>query len=433
MPRPGRRSRRDARETLLIHEVAPTGEGVARMDRGAVLVPATLPGERVVAMVGDFHGGLGRGRLLELIEGSPARVQPVCPDARRCGGCELMHADEETQRTLRRGHAVDAVNRALAGVAELPEPTHHLPDEVLAYRQRARLLVDSGPGGTRIGYRRPRSHELVAVERCHVLRSELQQAMSRMVEMLAGSQGRGEVLLALGQGGRPVAEVHWRGGTLAANAFQRADDLVRRGSLAGARLWAEGATVPASFGEPRPQVTGVDGAPLWIGAGGFSQPSDAGGIALARRVAELAAGAGRLVELFAGSGTLTVALAGTRAAAEPYLAVEQAPEAVAALRENVKARSLPVKARQADANTFVIPPSTHTVVLDPPRAGAAGACAAIATARPRQVIYVSCNPATLARDLSVLVAAGLRPTDFELFDLFPQTAHVECVLRLQRG
>jgi 23S rRNA (uracil1939-C5)-methyltransferase len=403
---------------------------VARVDRGAVLVPGTLPGERVVAAVEPLHGGLGRGRLLELLQASPSRVEPACSEVRRCGGCELMHADLETQRATRRGHLLDALRRAFGGI-DLPPPTLHSPGPPLAYRQRARLLAEAGRGGVRLGYRGARSHALVAVRSCPVLRPELETSMAPVAALLEGSRGRGEVLLALGAGALPVAEIHWRG-TLAAEAFQRADAGVRSGALAGVRLWAEGATAPAVFGDPRPEVRGADGAPLWIAPGGFAQPSEEGGLALAARVAELTTPGARLVELFAGSGTLTVALGRGRRTGEPYLAVEQAPEAVAVLRENLAARQLAIKVREADANAIAIPPATHTVVLDPPRAGAAGACAAIAAARPREVVYVSCNPATLARDLPVLHAAGLRPSHVELFDLFPQTAHQECVVRLER-
>jgi 23S rRNA (uracil1939-C5)-methyltransferase len=142
-----------------------------------------------------------------------------------------------------------------------------------------------------------------------------------------------------------------------------------------------------------------------------------------------------VVELFAGSGTLSVLL-GRDAAS--FLAVEIAPQAVDAARENLRARGLGadqgVKVTCADADAFAIPAAATVVVLDPPRAGAPGASQAIARSGARAIVYVSCDPVTLARDLAVLADAKSRfaITDMETFELFPQTSHVETVVRLAR-
>ncbi len=135
------------------------------------------------------------------------------------------------------------------------------------------------------------------------------------------------------------------------------------------------------------------------------------------------------VELFAGSGTLSIAIAPR---VSRFVAVEQSAEAAEALRHNLAARRLDAAVKVADANDFRLPRAA-TVVLDPPRAGAAGACARIAEARPERVLYVSCNPATLARDAAALAAHGYRARSVALFDLFPHTSHVETLMRLERG
>jgi 23S rRNA (uracil1939-C5)-methyltransferase len=113
------------------------------------------------------------------------------------------------------------------------------------------------------------------------------------------------------------------------------------------------------------------------------------------------------------------------------VAIERDEPAVAALHDNLRARSLAVKVRVGDAETTPLP-RAELVVLDPPRGGAVGAVRAIAVTRPRRVVYVSCNVATLARDLETLVEARYRPTSLDLFDLFPQTSHVEVVVALER-
>jgi 23S rRNA (uracil1939-C5)-methyltransferase len=190
---------------------------------------------------------------------------------------------------------------------------------------------------------------------------------------------------------------------------------------------------------------GADGALLVIAPGGFAQPSDEGASAVARRVAELAlltsgpegappiwkeARPRHIVELFAGSGTLSVLLARDAAS---LVAVEIDPDAAACARQNLAARGLAAKVTAADADAFTIPPRTEVVVLDPPRAGAPGATAAIAASSARAVVYVACDPPTLARDLGVLCQRGFAITHIETFELFPQTSHVETVVRAVRG
>ena len=218
----------------------------------------------------------------------------------------------------------------------------------------------------------------------------------------------------------------------------------------------EGATQAANFGDPRACMVGADGAPLLIAEGAFAQTSSEGAAMLARRVAELARAdrPQRVVELFAGSGTLSVALVRV---AESLVTVEVSPEAAACARENLAARtnapsrstssSAPAssggegpeapaagswKVVVADADAFPIPPHAEVIVLDPPRTGAPGAARAIAASRAGTVVYVACDPATLARDVAVLTSAGFSLTDVETFELFPQTSHVEAVVRLAR-
>jgi 23S rRNA (uracil1939-C5)-methyltransferase len=409
-------TRRQAEATCAIERAAHTGEGIAVIAGEAVLVAGALVGERVRVA----REGRARARLLEVIEASPLRVEPPCPHARACGGCDLMHASPAEQERIVLAAVVEQLRHALGDV---PAPELHRPSPPLGYRTRARFHIDGA-----VGYRRSRSHRLVAIDRCIVLRPELEAALGLVRELVRGSRGRGEAQASLGAGSLPVLEVRFSG-ELGAATFARADAWVKEGRIAGARIWTEGATAPASFGDARAVTTGADGLPLVIAPGGFAQPSDEGGAALAARAGPLVRG--RVVELFAGSGTLTVA---ARPHAERYVAVEQSPEAAAALRENLAARALgDTRVHTADAETFALPGETTTVLLDPPRGGAAGACAQIARARARQVVYVSCNPATLARDAAALAAAGYRLASLDVFQLFPQTSQVETIAVLVRG
>lgn len=412
--------------TVDVERLTHTGEGVATLDEKTLLLTGALPGERVRAEIANAAKVL-RGQVLEVSRPSSDRVEPPCAHARRCGGCDLMHASAALQRKARRAAVVEPL-RSVFGDA-LPEPILHAPTPPLAYRSRARLVVQARAGATQIGFRRSRSHKLAAIDSCAVLRPELAAAIPRLEELVSGSEGSGDARLALGEERRLSVDLRWSG-RLDEAVFARADAWVKDGFAAGVQLWEGEARTPASFGDPRACVTGVDGEPLWIPAGGFAQASDEGGRLLAERVGALASkrAGGLTIELFAGSGTLTIAACG---AAERYVAVERDEAAVAMLRHNLALRGLTAKAIAADAETYGLRRPVATVILDPPRAGAPRACEAIAAARPRQVIYVSCNPATLARDVAGL--AAYRVEDLEIVELFPQTSHVETIVRLVRS
>jgi 23S rRNA (uracil1939-C5)-methyltransferase len=432
-----------------VRELTPTGDGLAVLDDGRrAFIPGVVAGERVRIRL-DPKSRTLRGRVDELIEPSPQRVEPPCPHARawrsepaggeartavkqRCGGCDWMHVAETERRNNYTRMLIALLD--YAGMTSVPQPILHTPVPALAYRSRARLQLRAHGKQTQVGYHSARSHRLAEVDSCSVLREELQPLLAELGPLVVGSEGTGEALLALGQGQRPVVELRWRG-QLDAAVFARAHELVESDRWAGVQIWAEDAVAPASFGEVEPRAPGGDGQPLQFAPGGFAQASNEGSVALARRVAELVAveegkpQPQRIVELFAGSGTLSVMLVGL---AERYVAVEQYEPAAAALRHNLKTRELTAKVLVADANSYVIPKPTECVVLDPPRAGAAGAMTMISKARPRRVVYVSCNPVTLARDLAGLADSGYVIDQLEQFELFPHTSHIETVARLVR-
>jgi 23S rRNA (uracil1939-C5)-methyltransferase len=173
---------------------------------------------------------------------------------------------------------------------------------------------------------------------------------------------------------------------------------------------------------------GADDLPLLVGAGGFAQASEEGAIELARRVAALVEPAEkRVVELFAGSGTLSVLLAKS---ARSFVGVEIDKEAHASAKANLDARGITAKLVCSDAEAYSIP-ACDVVVLDPPRSGAKGAVEKLLTARPKRIVYVSCDPATLARDVARLRTGGYVLTAIETIELFPQTSHVETVVVLE--
>jgi len=409
-----------ARVEVDILKLVPGGFGLARHESRTFLVPDVCPGERVVI---DLRSS--RPRVAEVLRASPDRVTPACPHLARCGGCDFMHVRAERQGAL---HA-EVVRELLAHGAdeEIPEARVQQLSRSTGYRTRARLAFRSTERSVVLGFRSERSHDIVAFERCLVLDPRLEPAVAIVRRVLAGAVSEGEVALALGHGGAPVLEVR-SSRDLAPATFSALHGLVESKEIAGARIVLGETTKPLVFGDPRGVQMGADDLPLLVGAGGFAQASEEGAIELARRVAALVEPAEkRVVELFAGSGTLSVLLAKS---ARSFVGVEIDKEAHASAKANLDARGITAKLVCSDAEAFSIP-ACDVVVLDPPRSGAKGAVEKLLTARPKRIVYVSCDPATLARDVARLRTGGYVLTAIETIELFPQTSHVETVVVLE--
>jgi 23S rRNA (uracil1939-C5)-methyltransferase len=412
-----------------IVELAKGGDGVGRLPDGsrAVFVPGTAPGDVVDVELTQQAGTL-RGTLRELVQASPVRVDPPCPFARACGGCDWMHVSGPAQRE----HRAQIVRAALAQVApDVPPIRRHDAPVAERYRTRARLAVRGTGGIARAGYRAARSHEIVQVQSCRILDVRLEQARGQLREWLRGAHGMGDLSLYLGRGGLPALALDWDG-ELPASVFAQADARVQKGIWAGAQVALRGATAPAVIGDAAAECMGADGVTLRAPPDGFMQAFEAVNAMLVGRARELAACQGLpTLELFAGSGNLTVALARDTDQLET---LESSAEAVQAARHNLERRGLRARVRHGDADTPAVRPGVAVVLLDPPRSGAAGAAKAIASSRVRRVVMISCDPATLARDVALLRGDGrFSLTSVDVFEMFPQTSHVETLVVMQRN
>jgi len=380
-----------------------------------VLVRGGAPDE-VVRVRLDAKSRPARGDIVEIIEPSPSRVAPACSFVDACGGCDWMHLSREAQR---------AAHLALAEPIAKGAPTsfHEAPSE-LAYRVRARVHARRG----RLGFFGPRSHDVVMVDACAVLEPRVEAARAAASSLFRGARTDGEIGLALGRDGKPVADARFDG-DLPAEIFARLDAEVTARRWAGFAITCSGAKRPAVIGDPTPWIDAADGEPLELPPGGFSQANEAVNRALATRVAELAGDGKKILELYAGAGNFTVLL--TRR--NEVRAVESSEPACEAARRNLAARGLSGKITCADASAFEIPSATPTIVLDPPRTGAREACERIAAARGvRRVVYVSCDRATLARDAAIL-APIFSVISVDVFEMFPSTSHAETVVLFERA
>ena len=271
------------------------------------------------------------------------------------------------------------------------------PAGALGYRSRARLHILAKRGGrVVVGMHQAGTHDPVEPDACVVLDPALEEGRLALGPIFAGCHGRGEAKLALGTNRHPVVDVAWCG-VIAPETFARLEQAVARGALAGAQIMLEDATRPAKVGDPTPWMSGADGLPLRLAAGGFSQACERANAALVAHVAEQVRPlrAERAVELYSGAGNLSVLVA---PAVGELACVESSRELCDAARFNLSSRGLRARVVEADAATYEWGPATKLVVLDPPRTGARAVAERLAASKVPWVVYVSCDPQTLGRD-----------------------------------
>lgn len=418
MPGPSRRGptpvpRRIGHTGLVIvvtpHDVAHGGEAVARLDGKTYFVAGAMPGETVAGDVVTDKGNWARLELAEVRSPSPERIEPRCPHFAACGGCQWQFAERRAQAEWKR----TIVAGQLAHLGGLPDAEVRLtvaPGPAFGYRNRMDFRVADG----KPALFRPRSKHLVPLDECSLLHPEL----AALFDSLGPLDGARRITLRLGvrTGDRLVV----LSGRVPAQA-DRWDAAV---------AVAAGRSVRAVRG--RPSLTEiVAGVTFEIGATAFFQNNTEGAEALVALVTE-AAGVTPddvLLDGFAGGG-LFAATMGREAAR--VIAVEGDAAAVRDLRRNLDRAAVEAQIVAADFTAAPLradEPWTVAVV-DPPRTGLGrDGVAAVTSTDPTRVVYVSCDPANLARDTRLMAEAGYRLDWAAPVDMFPQTFHIETVAR----
>lgn len=404
--------------TYRITELGQHGDGIARDAGGApVYVPRTLPGEVVEGeRVGD------RVPAPRIAVPVPERVAPPCRHFRRCGACALQHAADDFVREWKAVLVRKALQRAgieaeIAGVATSPPGT----------RRRAVLAGRKTRKGAEVGFHVAGGAALVEIPDCRVLDPRIVAALPALGQITRLAAPRGaEVSLHVTAG--PAGLDLLIGG---AKPFDRA-------AMVGLAPMAAGFARITWNDEPAlqqtPPVQQMGPAAVVPPPGAFLQATPAGEAALVAIATEQLAGAARVVDLFAGCGTFTFPLARTASVHAVEGDAAQVEALAAAARHAPGLR--PVTA--ARRNLFRDPLTAEELapfdaaVIDPPRAGAAAQTAAMAAASLRRIAFVSCNPATFARDAATLVAAGWRMGPVTVVDQFRWSPHVELVAGFDR-
>jgi 23S rRNA (uracil1939-C5)-methyltransferase len=402
-------------------------DALAHHARQVVFVPYAAPGDRVAAEVVERRGGYLRARVTAVMRPGPARTLPGCRYFPTCGGCQWQHVHPAAQRDAKRAVVAEQLAR-IAGVRDaVVLPTLTAPAD-WGYRARITLAVE----GRRAGFHRARSHVLVEVDDCPIATPAVSAHVAAARALAAA------VRVALAQ----IAIVAAPGGVVlvaravtppgAADRAAAETLLVRTATVRGVVLVGAGVRLVA--GDPTVVAPLESDLHLEVPADVFTQVHAAANPTLVAAVLALApvSADARVLDLYCGAGNFTLPLARR---AGHVLGIERDPLAVAAAEANgartgltrAAFRCAPVAAALRD----VPADSIDTAVLDPPRAGAAGALGALIALRPRRLAYVSCDPATLARDVKTLVAAGYQLGRVQPVDLFPQTYHIESVAELR--
>jgi 23S rRNA (uracil1939-C5)-methyltransferase len=375
------------------------GEGLARHEGRAVFIPLAAPGDRLLVEITDERADFLRAEIKQIIESSAERRTPPCPYYGTCGGCQLQHLDYPAQLRAK----IEFVRESLAriGGIDWPEAIEIISSEEFNYRLRAQLKAQATEDRVKLGYYRPASHELCEIDHCPLLSPALNDSLDRLrrqpAHRLAGAK---TIDLAQGADGRIV-------------------------------------TYPRNEASNTHEVSWpVGGFTYRFDAQTFFQANRFLLTDLLRLVVEGEEGE-RALDLFSGVGFFTIPLAHRF---NSLIGVESDPRAVRFAGQN----AIENQANNCRFETDLVEPwlmrnaaklgPVDLVVVDPPRAGLSKRTVhAITRLKPSRITYVSCNPTTLARDVKWFVAEGHSISTVTALDLFPQTFHVETVVKLACG
>ncbi len=407
------------------------GAALGHAQGRTALVPFALPGERLEVESVRTAKGVILARPVQVLDAVAHRVAPPCPYFTRCGGCHYQHLAAEHQATAKADILRETLRRLgkVAWDSEIPIHTAHPWD----YRNQTQLKVARTPDGqVTLGFFEAQSHRLFPVDACLILSPQLNAILGELrgTEWAPRLEGCREVeLLADDQDRRVMVTLRTAPGSNGNDSLAR-EMLSRLSGVVGVAV--DGEAGRRTFGDAALEYA-VGQFRYRVSAGSFFQVSRFLLPELAEAVT--AGDAGELgLDIFAGVGLFTLPLARRF---EQVVAVEIHPGSARDLEANAEAhgcRNVRV-ARQA-AYEFLrrfARSEPDLVILDPPRAGlGAGTSRLLAASRPRRIHYLSCSPPTLARDLGYLLARGYRLISVELFDVFPQTYHIECLTKLIR-
>ena len=419
--------------TLEIESLAYGPYGIGRIENQVIMVPATAPGDKISPRVTNSKGNYAFGEMVRLLQPSPLRQAPPCPYVNDCGGCPWQQVQYEAQLKAKEQSVADALRRIgklngfeLRPIIASPREYH--------YRRRIRLQCDKAK---RIGFFRAFSHDLVEVDGCLIADNALNKVIPPLgswineldtpieyVEVVTGDEPN-EIVAA----GKIAGDFIPRDDSACEHLIDQTNGI--NGLILYAKNWRK------EWGHTAVTIRSDDGICLKVKGDVFTQINAEGNRKLLR---ELLAGGGfekndQVLELYSGAGNFTLSIAKQ---AHEVVAVESYRQSIDSGKRSAQLNAI-ANIRWICAH---VPAALERIakqrerfskiILDPPRAGAKGIERNLISLGAEKIIYVSCNPATLARDLSALARHGYRLTLVQPIDLFPHTFHVETLAMMTR-
>jgi 23S rRNA (uracil1939-C5)-methyltransferase len=425
-------------ELLSIDALDAEGRGVARNPQGKVVfVEGGLPGERVAVRVFQAKRKFDLARASSIIEASAGRREPRCPHFGVCGGCATQHADERTQMAAKQRWLEDCLERIGSVTPETMLPIVYGPE--WGYRHRARLSVRylERRGGAMVGFRERRSTHVADMRECHVLPEKISlliPALRSLVDSLSVRERVPQIEVAVGDNAAVLVFRHLL--PLEERDSQALKDFAEKHAI---HVWLQPGG-PDSAHPLQPAASELYyelpefGLRIHFRPTDFTQVNHAMNRVLVSRALRLLdpQPGERIADLFCGLGNFSLPLAARGA---QVVGFEGNRELVERARANARANAMVAQFETLDLFKGSIAPfgPFAKVLLDPPREGAVEIVRALPDDWPRRVVYVSCDPATLARDAAVLVhTRGFRLTAAGVVNMFPHTAHVESIALYER-
>jgi 23S rRNA (uracil1939-C5)-methyltransferase len=440
-----------ASRSLVLDDLLENGQGVGRIDGLVTFVTGGLPGERVRIAVDELKKNYAGAHVVDIEEASHDRVDSGCPVFPRCGGCQTLHLRYSAELDWKRKRVVEALAR-LGGIksVDVSDVVTAQQGDDFGYRNKASLVCKRDRGAQRLGFFGARSHRLVAIETCPVLVPRLRSTVEKLVtfaaespqalqgvdHVVARASATGDDLVVAFSGKAPNRAL----GAAVADLRRRLPELT--GIIAAWDPSSENAVLgrrtAALWGSPAVRERVLD-ADFTFGIESFFQINTALLELLARRIVDRLAGAKRVVDLYCGVGTFAVLLSKRGIATAGVESSQRAVDEAAAnaaqggITNAVFECATAAHALAGERGRSLLA-GTDAVILDPPRKGCEdGVLASLSAAAVPRVLYVSCNPATLARDAAILLGSGYALRSVEPFDMFPRTGHVEALAEFERA
>lgn len=442
--------------SIEITDLGENGEGIGRHEGMAVFVPGALPGEKITARIKSQKKSYAHGQLIEIQNQSTERVIPPCSIAAVCGGCQIQSMSYNAQLTWKESHVRACIDR----IAKLPE-AQILPiigmEDPWHYRNKVLYPAGGSPGKPELGFFKQGTHQVVSGKGCliqHPFNAEVLEAVKGLMELhgiqpyseqthsghirhiLLRNSQKGEWLMVWVTSGKNMPRAAAIAADLKARFPQIVTMLVNRNPHKDHRMLGERTDI--LYGSGYLEDT-IEELTFRISPESFFQVNPIQTKVLYEKALALAdlKGQETVLDLYCGIGTISLFMA--RSAAK-VIGVETVAEAVADAQENAQRNGISNVEFIQGTGEAVLPELVKqgirpdVVVVDPPRKGCErSALDAIIEMGPDRIVYVSCKPATLARDLAILNEGGYQVKVIQPVDQFPHTVHVECVSLLVRN